>query len=200
MREVIRRGYFWQRKPWKALKNVALIFSFVVNLLLVIALLLLLPNIIPFINRTAIPIVNGLNQSFAEMNRATITRAISVEELVPVDLDVDLSTTTVVTLSEDVTLGNYPITMVLPGGGGQISGNVTLVLPTGLALPVQLKLNVPVTDHIPVNLVVDVSIPLTDTELSTPLARLENLFGPLADQLDRLPKDNGAALRWLLQE
>ena len=55
-------------------------------------------------------------------------------------------------------------------------------------------------DQIPVNLSVDVSIPLTETQLSTPFARLENLFSPLADQLEQLPEDNDAALRLVLPE
>jgi hypothetical protein len=200
MKGIIQREHLWQKRPGQAFKNVALIFSFIVNFVLLIVLLLLLPHIVPILNGTAVPIVDGLSESFIEMNQATITRTISVEDTVPVNLDIELSTSTVVTLTEDVVLGNYPITLVFPGGGGHISGSVTLVLPTGLSLPVQLNLGVPVRDQIPVNLAVEVSIPLTETQLSTPFARLENLFSPLADQLDQLPKDNDAALRLVLPE
>lgn len=190
----MKKEHFWQNKPWQAFKNTALIFSFLVNFVLIIVLLLALPLILPLVNEVVNPMVGGLHQSFVEMNQATITRTIIVDDVVPVNLDIPISASTWVTLTQDVVLGNYPITMILPGGGGQISGNVTMVLPTGLELPVQLGLRVSVQDQIPINLGVDVDIPLNETELGTPFTRLEQLFGPLADQLDQLPESNDAAL------
>jgi hypothetical protein len=172
-------------KPWQAFKNVAVIFSFVANLGLIIALLLLLPLIKPLIDGTVKPLVGGLNQSFVEMNQASIRRTISVHDTIPIEFTVPLDTDSTVVLSKDVVLGDHPISMVLPGGGGYINGNVTLVLPAGLELPVALALDVPVKEDIPVDLEVAVEIPLRETELSTPFARLEGLFGPLVDQLNR---------------
>ncbi len=194
------REYFWQKKPWQAFKNTALIFSFLVNLVLIIVLLLILPQILPLVNGAVKPLVGGLHQSFVEMNQASITRTIIVDDVVPINLDIPISASTMVTLTQDVVLGNYPITLILPGGGGQISGNVTLVLPTGLELPVQLGLHVSVEDQIPINLGVDIDIPLNETQLGTPFTRLENLFGPLVDQLDQLPESNDAALELILPQ
>lgn len=194
------REFIWQKKPWQAFKNFALIFSFIVNFVLVIVLLLMLPQILPIVNGAAKPIVGGLNQSFIEMNQAAITRTIQVNDTVPVSLDIQLSTDTVVTLTQDVLLNNYPLTMNFAGGAGQINGSVTMVLPTGLAMPVHLNLGVPVRDQIPVNLLVDVNIPLTETQLVTPFTRLENLFGPIVIQLDQLPEDNDAVLQMVLPE
>jgi hypothetical protein len=196
----IMKDFLWQEKPFQAFKNFALIFSFIVNFVLLIVLLLALPYILPAVNEAAKPIVGGLNQSFVEMNQAAITRTIEVNDTVPVDLDIQISTDTVVTLTHDVPLINYPITMNFAGGAGQINGTVNLILPTGLAMPVHLNLGVPVSDHIPVNLLVDVNIPLTETQLVTPFTRLENIFGPIVTELDKLPEDNDAVLEMVLPE
>ena len=189
------KEFMWQKKPWQAFKTFALIFSFLVNFVLIIVLLLMLPQILPLVNGTAKPIVGGLNQSFIEMNQASIISTIEVSDTVPVNLDVQLVTDTVVTITQDILLGNYPITMILPGGAGYINGEVSMVLPTGLALPIELNVDVPVRDEIPVNLLVDVNIPLNKSELGTPFTRLEDLFGPLVDLLDQLPEDNDAAIQ-----
>ena len=194
----VKTDYLWQQKPFQAFKNFALIFSFIVNFVLVIVLLLALPLILPAVNDAAKPIVGGLNQSFVEMNQAAITRTIEVNDMVPVNLDIQLSTDTVVTLTGDVPLINYPITMNFAGGAGQINGTVNMILPTGMALPVHLNLGVPVRDQIPVNLLVDVNIPLTETQLVTPFTRLENLFAPIVTELDKLPEDNDAALQLMI--
>ncbi len=194
------KEFMWQKKPWQAFKTFALIFSFLVNFVLIIVLLLILPQILPLVNGAAKPIVGGLSQSFVEMNQASIITTIEVSDTVPVNLDIQLSTNTVVTLTQDILLGNYPITMILPGGAGYINGEVSMVLPTGLALPVELNVDVPVRDQIPVNLIVDVNIPLNKSELGTPFTRLENLFSPLVDLLDQLPEDNDAAIQLVLPE
>lgn len=196
----VKTNYLWQQKPFQAFKNFALIFSFVVNFILLIVLLLALPYILPAVNDAAIPIVGGLSESFVEMNEASITRTIEVNDTVPIDLDIQISTDTVVTLTRDVPLINYPITMNFAGGAGQINGTVTMILPTGLAMPVHLNMGVPVSDQIPVNLLVDVNIPLAETQLVTPFTRLENIFQPIVTELEKLPEDNDAALQLVLPE
>jgi hypothetical protein len=196
----IKTNYLWQQRPFQAFKNFALIFSFVVNFILLIVLLLVLPYVLPAVNDAAKPIVGGLSESFVEMNQAAITRTIEVNDTVPIELDIQISTDTVVTLTRDVPLINYPITMNFAGGAGQINGTVNLILPTGLAMPVHLNMGVPVSDQIPVNLLVDVNIPLTETQLVTPFTRLENLFEPIVTELDKLPEDNDAALQLVLPE
>jgi hypothetical protein len=180
MDDFVKRLKFWQ-----AFKNVAILFSFILNLGLVVAVLLILPQIKPLITGTVKPLVGGLHGSFVEMNQASIKRTISVQDSIPIEFTVPLDTTSTVILSEDVVLGDHPITMVLPGGGGYINGNVTLVLPAGLELPVAMALGVPVKEDIPLDLQVAVEIPLRETELSGPFSRLEGLFGPLVDQMDR---------------
>ena len=187
-------------KPWQAFKTFAILFSFVVNFIFVIVLLLAVPLLLPIVKDAVSPLVQGLDQSFVEMNEASIIRTISVSDFIPIDFIVPLDTDSVVILTEDVTLQDYPITMnmsslVMQGGGGYVNGTVTLVLPAGLPLPVALNLDVPVQNEVPVNLDVAIDIPLNETELNTPFTRLHHLFGPLVDQLDRIPDDLGGMVR-----
>lgn len=191
------KNSFWQNRPWQAFKNTAIVFSFVINLVLLIVLLLALPLILPIIDDGVKPIVGGLNQSFVEMNQASIKRTIEVEQEIPIDFNLPLYTPTVVTLTQDIPL-QVNASFFLPGGGGSINGTVSIVLPAGLPMPIQLGLDVPVVNQVPVNMAVEVDIPLNETELSVPFTRLENLFGPLNEQLDQLPADNQEALEAIL--
>ncbi len=181
---------FWDGKPWQAFKTFAIIFSFVTNLVLLIVLLVAAPLIIPIVNDIAKPIVGGLNESFEDMNAATIRRTIDVSDTIPVVLTVPLSTTTNVVVVQDVPLTDIPARFTLPNGGGEINGTVTLNLPNGLDLPVQLDLEVPIDEQLPVQLAVDAVIPLNETDLGAPFSRLQGLFSPLDSLLGGLPSSN----------
>jgi hypothetical protein len=183
------RSTFWSGKPWQAFKTFAILFSFTVNIILLIVLLLVAPLIIPIVHNIAKPIVGGLNSSFIDMSTASIVRTIRVEDELPISFTLPLEARTDVVLAEAVPL-NIPARFVLPGGGGSINGNVTLNLPQGLILPVELNLEVPVDQQIPVALDVAVEIPLQETELGTPFNTLRSLFEPLNDLLIKLPASN----------
>jgi hypothetical protein len=183
------RKSFWDGKPWQAFKTFALLFSFTVNIILVIVLLLVAPLIIPIVNDIAKPIVGGLNDSFVDMSNASIVRTISVEDEIPIAFTLPLEATTDVVLAEAVPL-NIPARFILPGGGGSINGLVGLELPKGLVLPVELALDVPVNQQVPVALNVEVEIPLSETELGQPFNTLRALFEPLDGLLKKLPSDN----------
>jgi hypothetical protein len=180
----------WQSRPWQAFKTFAILFSFTMNLVLLLVLLVAAPLILPIVNDIAKPLVGGLNQSFVEMGEATIVRTIQVEDEIPISFMLPLSTNTVVRLTEPVALSAVPARFVLPGGGGAINGTVSLELPAGLDLPVALSLEVPVEQMVPVNLAVDVNIPMAETELGRPFNTLQALFGPLDRLLSRLPAGN----------
>lgn len=184
MRNSLRNG-----KPWQAFKSFAIIFSFVTNLVLLIVLFVAAPLILPIVNDIAKPIVGGLNESFEDMNAATIQRTIHVSDTIPVVLNVPLSTTTTVVVVEDVNL-NVPATFTFPDGGGQIRGQVELDLPVNMRLPVQLNLDVPIDEELPVQLAVEAIIPLNETELGAPFSRLQELFSPLDALLRGLPANN----------
>lgn len=186
------------KKIWSAFKNFALVFSFLVNLALVIVVLLLLPMVLPILNQGVKPIIVGLNQSFEEMNQASIKRTIEVNDSVPIDFVLPLDAQTNVTLTQQVPLRDIPATFNLTymtlGNGGVIEGTVSLDLPSNLSLPVTINMDVPVNHDIPVELAVDVDIPLKETELEQPFNRLQNLFGPLSEQFKKLPESNEAIL------
>ncbi len=183
------KRYVWQARPWQAFKNFAIVFSFVMNLILLVALLLVAGLAMPVMRDVAGPIVGGLNRSFVDMGEARITRTIEVHDQIPIGFTLPLSTTSVVTTTAPVNL-RVPAHFALPGGGGDIYGTVSIQLPEGLPLPVQLNLDVPVDQEIPVDLLVDVDIPLEETELGAPFARLQAIFAPLDRLLRSLPADN----------
>jgi hypothetical protein len=176
-----------RRALWEAYKNIAIVFSFIVNFVLVIVLLLIVGWLI-FPTKTDVvePMLDDLQGAVNALDSATIVRTIQIDEQVPVNFTLPLEQTTVVVLSQDVQLVR-PATFVLPDGGGSINGTVSLSLPTGLALPVMLDLDVPVQNVIPVRFPVQVSIPLRETELSQVVVELNAVLGPLRDFLDDLP-------------
>lgn len=188
----MNQKWMWSSKPWQAFKTFAIIFSFIMNFVLLLVLLFVLPLLLPILNDIAKPIVGGLDQSFNEMSAATITQEIPVRDTMPISFTLPLSATTDVLVTDSVPL-NIPARFTLPGGGGEIVGNVSLELPAGLNLPVQLEMEVPVDQEIDVALDVAVDIPLAETELGEPFMRLQSLFGPLNRLVDNLP-DNGQEL------
>lgn len=183
------RKFFWQARPWQAFKTFAIIFSFVVNLVLVLVIFLALPLILPGVNGIAKPLVTGLSDSFVQMGEASIVRTISVDDEIPVVFNLPLQEQTDVVLQEAVPM-SVPATFVLPAGGGTINGVVSLQLPAGTSLPVALDLTVPVSTTIPVSLDVGVDIPMQETELAVPFNTLRTLFQPLDAFLGGLPESN----------
>jgi hypothetical protein len=171
---------------WNSFKTVALLISFVVNMVLLIVLLLLLMQLFQIKNGIVEPLVDGLHRNFVGLDEAVIERTINVDDQIPVVFDLPLNQSTNVVLTQDVPLA-ASATFTLPGGGGVINGRVDIVLPKDLILPVQLNMVVPVNTEIPVSLPVDVSIPLKETELHTPFNNLRNLLEPYVRILDNLP-------------
>lgn len=183
------KEFIWQARPWQAFKTIAIIFSFIVNIILVIGILLALPLLLPALNGVAKPLVGGLSDSFVQMGEASIERTISVDDQIPVVFTLPLQQETNVVLTEPVPM-SVPATFVLPGGGGTINGTVILELPPETSLPVALDMQVPVSTTIPVQLDVGVDIPLQETELATPFNTLRDLFEPLDGFMGGLPRSN----------
>lgn len=180
----------WDGKPWQAFKTFAIIFSFTINFVLILVLLAAAPIILPIVNDIAKPIVGGLSDSFVEMKDASIIRTIPVNDEIPIEFTLPLEETTNVVLSEAVPLNNLPAQFILPSAGGSINGQVSIELPKGLILPVELSLEVPVEQTIPISLDVQVEIPLDETELGSPFGTLQSLFQPLDKLLNGLPSSN----------
>jgi hypothetical protein len=182
-------GNFWR---------FAVLFSFGVNVILLLVLLVLVGFIFQIRNEIAQPIVGGLHQSFEEMQQASIVTAIDVQDTIqdndtmPVVFDLPLNQATTVTTLEPVVIHGATVNLV---AGGLAVSNATadIVLPAGTALPVQLNLTVPVSQtipvalRVPVNLKVPVNIPLAQTQLNPPFARLTGIVAPYDALLNDLP-------------
>lgn len=161
--------------------TIASLISMTVNVVLLIVLLALLPNIMKLNMGGALDIGNyllgGLYSNFEQMERAHITRTIPVDTTIPVKFDLQLNQQTNVVLSQDVTINNALVT-VNTGGLNITRALTTIVLPQGTTLPVVLNLVVPVDTTVPVTLNVDVDIPLNETQLQKPFAGLQDVVRP----------------------
>ncbi len=173
---------------WNSFKTVAILMSFITNMVLLIVVLILLMQIFQIKNGILEPLIDGLHSNFVGMDEAVIERTIEVEDTIPVVFDLPLNQTTNVVLTQDVPIAANA-TFTLPGGGGMINGRVDIVLPKDLVLPVQLSMVVPVNTDILINLPVDVQIPLKETQLHTPFVNLRNLLEPYVRLIDNLPSD-----------
>jgi hypothetical protein len=190
---------------WEVFKNVAIIFSFVVNLILVLVVVVLVAFMFQIKRGVAEPLLGGLYNGFVAMDEARITATIPVNTTIPVndkvtaDFDLPLKQTTNVVLAQNTLITGALVT--IQGGILQINNApTTIVLPQGTVLPVILDLSVPVEQDIPVNLNIPVSIPvavdipLQQTELHQPFSDLRDLFAPYYLLVERLPSSWGELL------
>ncbi len=187
------------KRFWNGFKNVAILFSFVVNFVLIVVLLFVVLLIFQIKNGIAQPLINGLYGSFAGLDEARILTNINVKDsirvndTIPVKLNIPLQQDTVVVLTKDVPL-RVSASFTLRDGT-TLNGTVAITLPTGLQLPVALNLNVPVDStlpidlHVPINLNVPVDIPLNQTQLHDPFSNLRSLFDPFVRLLGNLPSE-----------
>ena len=117
-----------------------------------------------------------------EIEAATIHAVIPVDQQLPLQLQVPISQDTVVVTNAPVPI-EVPALITLPGGGGYVNGTVAMELPAGMQLPVHMGLTVPLSTTVPVKFDLPVNIPLRDTELAGPFARLRRLLEPAAERL-----------------
>ncbi|NLS77211.1 MAG: hypothetical protein GXY76_08130 [Chloroflexi bacterium] len=177
-------------KPWwKAFKNLAIVFSFVVNLALVTVLLAVAEPGLWFAmdlkTKVLQPTLANLDNAIQGLSRAQLHTTMEVsaplpvsfnlpldqqvpvaftlplDQAMPVAFDLSIEQDTAVVLQQAVPL-RLPAQFVLAGGGGAFNGSVSFTLPAGLVLPVRLSLTVPVSQTIPLRMDIPVSasIPL----------------------------------------
>jgi hypothetical protein len=170
------------------IKNFMILFSFIVNLVLIIIVVVLGLTIFDLKNNIVTPLITGLHSSFVGLDEATIDWTIPVRDQIPVVLNIPLQTETVVTLTQPVPL-SVTANITLPGVGVLNNATVNLTLPQGLPLPVQLDLNVPVDEQLDVALDVRAVIPISDTQLHDPISNLRLTFEPIARALYNLPNN-----------
>lgn len=170
---------------WEAFKNFALIFSFLVNLILVVVLLLLIRPLFMAKTEIAEPLLGNLDSAFAALGKTNIQTTVTINDALPVAFNLPLQQTTRVVLTEPVPL-SVPTTFSL-GNQGTIYGWVSLNLPAGMVLPVALDLNVPVNTTVPVVMEVPVTIKLDEAGMGPAITQLRSVFSPIQATLQQIP-------------
>lgn len=150
---------------------------------LLIALILLVATIVIASNAMKVTaqindhLVGNLYDSFVAMDEASIKTTIPINTEVPAKFDVLLDTMTTVNLSEDVYITSATVSLTT-GGLSITNAPTNIILPAGTELPIHLVLTVPVDEMIPVEMLVDVDIPLAETELHDPFVKLQRTIQP----------------------
>ncbi len=174
------------KRFWAAFKDIAIIFSFVVNLVLVLVLLILAIFLLgPIKDAVAGPLIYNLDGAFADLGEAHIQDTISIYQVVPVSFTLPLQTETLVVTTRPVPL-NVPATFDM-GAVGRINGTVSLQLPAGMVLPVRLDLRVPVDQQITVAFDQPIDIKLGDKGLGPVVNKLRGVLKPYRTLLESLP-------------
>jgi hypothetical protein len=174
------------KKIWLAFKNFAILFSFVVNFVLIIILLISPDPLFMTKSEIAEPILLDLDSAFAALGETTIRTTVQINHMLPISFELPLQAQTAVILNESVPL-RVPATFYLPSGGGSINGVVSLALPSGQALPVTLDFVVPVESTLPVVFSVPVEIDLYDSGMGPAIDELREVFKPLTQFVQDLP-------------
>ncbi|MFZ5918622.1 MAG: hypothetical protein ACOYZ7_16935 [Chloroflexota bacterium] len=167
---------------WLAFEKFALVFSFSVNIVLLVAVLVLLGLLIPIKNQVARPIVDQVMGEIHRLGDTHIQTTVTVEDEIQVKFDLPLNQEVNVTTTAPVPLTTDAY-FTLPGGGGYIRGTVSIELPANTTLPVLLNTTVPVDQKVPVKLSVPVDINLGDTDLKAVVDSFEELLQPIDDLL-----------------
>ena len=202
------------KKFWDAFKDIAILFSFAVNFVLIVVLLVVsIPALrATFALKTGMvePLLTDLDDAFIGLGEATIDTTVQINEPIPIQFDLPLDQplpidfqlpieqNTTVVLNAPVPL-YLPASFNLPGGGGAINGSVSLSLPTGMQLPIRLsflvpvsqtipvRMSVPVNQTIPIQMTVPVRIRLGESGLGPVVQELRGAIQPVKVQIESLP-------------
>jgi hypothetical protein len=172
------------RRFWDGLKNFSLLFSMIVNLILIVVVVVIL-NQVGAIKMTLASILGQLDSAFEGLGQSTIVDTIGIKQQVPVQFDLPLDQTTTVVTQAPVPITAYATFSL--GQFGSINGTVSLALPSGTALPVHLQLTVPVSTSIPVVFDQPVSINLAQKGLGPVVTKLRGALAPLIYTVKQLP-------------
>ncbi len=174
--KAIFRRFIWQGKMLPAFWTVMSLFSFVVNIILIVMLISLGQQLFNLKDALYTQLVNGLHENFQAMDKAVIDEIIEVNDTIPVRFELPVSTTTRVTLTEPTQINGAQVSIT--SGVLNINAPANIVLPAGTSLPIALNINVPVDESVPVSLDVPVYIKLKDTGLGTPFEGLIGVVSP----------------------
>lgn len=198
-------------RMWRAFANFAILFSFIVNCVLVLTLLLAIGPLLQMKSSLLEPLFHNLDQAFLGLAETNIRTTVSVDQPIgirfdlpldqPLDLNFELPIRqqTQVRLTAPTRVENVQISFYLPGGGGVINGTGSIVLPQGAVLPVELdmvvpvqktipvQMTVPVSQSVPVEMSIPVSIQLGEAGLDPAVQRLRDVFTPVRALVESLP-------------
>lgn len=172
--------------------TVTAVFSLIVNIILVIAVIVLLTQAFAIKSAIQKGLIDPLYDNFVRMDEARIQTTVSVDTNVPAKFDLSLDTDTTVRLSQDTFIDNANVD--INTGSLTLEAPADIILPSGTNLPIHLSLTVPVDQQIPVTLTVPVNIPLNQTELHTPFVGLRDTIAPYRDLLNKIPSSWEEAL------
>jgi hypothetical protein len=156
--------------------TIASVLSFVVNVILIVALIATAQQLFAIKRLVGKDLVGGLYENFILMDQAHIKTNIPVADDVPVNFSLNISQDTTVTLTRPTRINGAQVN--LTSGGVAINSPANITLPAGTTLPVHLDLTVPVNTTIPITLNVPVDIPLQQTELHAPFVGLQQVVSP----------------------
>jgi hypothetical protein len=173
------------RRPWwnsgffPVFWTIASALSLAVNVVLCLAVLGLLSMRGPItktVTGQSTSVLGGLYDNFVRMDQATISRTISVDANIPLNIQVPVQTRTTITLPEATQIRSPRV--FIRTGGLTLDTPALVTLPKGQPLLVDLNFALPVQTTIPVHLDVPVNIPLRETELHQPFVGLQEVVRP----------------------
>lgn len=171
-------------RVWNALKNISAVISMFVNLILIVVVLVLITQL-GAIKATLVSVLGQLDSAFEGLGKSSIVDTIKIDQQLPVKFDLPINQNITVITQSPVPL-NVPTTFSL-GPFGTINGTVSLEIPAGTSLPVQLQLTVPVNAQIPVKFDQGISINLYEKGLSAVVDKLRASLAPLIKLIKQLP-------------
>ena len=173
-----------KRDPAPILRTLGPIFwtisgaiALLIALIMLVAVIVIASNAMKVTAQINEHLVGNLYDSFVAMDEASIKTTIPIHTEVPAKFDVLLDTMTTVNLSEDVYITSATVSLTT-GGLSITNAPTNIILPKGTELPIHLILTVPVDEMIPVEMLVEVDIPLAETELHAPFVKLQRTIQP----------------------
>lgn len=177
----------YEGKPWTAFKNFAVIFSLLMNFILLTIFLIAALLVIPFTNFTT-SFITELKLAFNQLERAELVQTINVNSEIPIRFTLPLSDTVKFIPIEPIT---FPLTATMNFSDGySMDGELQAILPAGTNLPLSLNLDLPVDETVPISINVYIAIPIDETDLGQTFREIEAIYDPLERFLIKLPSSN----------
>lgn len=155
--------------------RISIIFSLLINLVLIAALVAAI-FILP-------PVLSQLMGELNNLENAVITTTVVVDQPMPVrGVSIEVLEPLTVHTTADSSINAAYVTMYL-GGGSQVAGTTYINMPAGTELPIDFNNYIVMSTTIPVRLAIPVSIPLKETQVGAFAANLKGMLAPIADIL-----------------